>query len=160
MDRRDEFMSLFLKHRLGLSAFVLASLADRHAAEDLLQDIALTLWQSFDQYDAARPFGPWARGVAAHKILNHAVKARPAVLSAEAIEAVAAAFDRAEADHSRETEALRYCLEKLPEKSRGLLTQRYQNSRKLAEMASELHSTVDAINKALSRVRAGLQKCV
>lgn len=161
MDGQEEFLKLFLKHQTGIKAFILATVRDRQAAEDVLQEVALTLWKSFNRYDPERSFGAWARGIAAKKILQSAgEKTRPITLSSEAIDAIALAYDKAEAGIPREVEALNSCMDQLPAKSRQLLALRYEQSRKLADLARDLSSTIDAVSKTLSRIRIGLQKCI
>src|SRR4051812_31335152 len=70
MTARDRFMELFLRHQDDLRAFLGAMVRDPHARADLFQDVALTLWNRIDTYDPDRPFGAWARGIAAKKVLQ------------------------------------------------------------------------------------------
>jgi RNA polymerase sigma-70 factor (ECF subfamily) len=135
---------------------------DRHAREDLFQETALALWRDIGRYDPSRPFGAWARGVAAHKVLQGWAKARrvPVTLTPEAIQAVGEACERVECDAGVEQEALRKCLDELSGKSRHLLELRYEKSLQLDEMARLLESTLGAVHKSLSRIRQHLQRCV
>jgi RNA polymerase sigma-70 factor, ECF subfamily len=162
MDRHAQFLKLFLAHQDGVRAFIFSMLRDRQAAEDAFQETALVLWREFERYDETRSFGAWARGIAANKVLKAREQdaRRGAVLSPEAIQAVAAAYDKAEPDIPREQEALRGCLERLPEKSRKLLALRYEESLGLEELARRIESTLEAVHKSLVRTRAGLMKCV
>ena len=57
------------EHR-PLATYLLAATGDPHAAEDLLQGVAATLWQELADYDQTRPFGAWAVGVARLKVLR------------------------------------------------------------------------------------------
>jgi RNA polymerase sigma-70 factor (ECF subfamily) len=99
--------------------------------------------------------------VAAVKLMQRwdQTKKQPVLLSREAIEAVSSAFDRSEAAASRKADALEHCLDKLPEKSRRLLTLRYERSLKIGEIAQELQATLDAVYQSLSRLRVRLQEC-
>src|SRR5262249_47570320 len=135
---------------------------DPHECDDLFQETALTLWKEFARYDRSRPFGAWARGIAAMKLMQRwdRTKRRPVVLSPEAIQAVASAFDRSEVPASRQAEALDKCLDQLPEKSRRLLAMRYEQSLKVDEIAQELQATLDSVYQSLSRLRARLQDCI
>src|SRR4051812_37772722 len=98
MDDQDEFLQRFLSHRDELAAFVGAVVRDRHAREDVLQEVVLVLWQESPRYDRARPFGAWARGIAANKLMQRWEKTKrlPVPFSPEAIRAVADAYDRTE----------------------------------------------------------------
>jgi RNA polymerase sigma-70 factor (ECF subfamily) len=162
-DRQEEFLKLLLSSELEIRAFIGSVVRAAHDCDDTFQEVALTLWKEFSRYDRSRSFGAWARGIAVNKLLQRRDQTRrlPLVLSPEAIQAVASAFDRSEGAASRESEALEHCLDQLPEKSRQLLALRYERSLKIEEIARELGgTTVDAIYQSLSRLRARLQDCV
>jgi RNA polymerase sigma-70 factor (ECF subfamily) len=165
MGPQDDFLPLFLEHQVSLRAFIGSLVRDRHTRDDVFQEVALALWNEFGRYDRARPFGAWARGIAANKVLQRWEKdtRQPVPLAPEAVRALLDAYDRAERagpPEGLEAEALERCLEQLPERSRRLLALRYERSLKLAEIATQLHTTLDAAHKALSRIRARLQECV
>ena len=162
MDRQQDFLKHFLKHQDDLRAFIGSIVRDRHACDDILQEVALVLWQKFDAYDPNRSFGGWARGIAANKIMQSFAKSKrvPVPLSPETIQAVLGAFDEPAPEASEEQEALRRCLGKLPERSRDLIRLRYEESLKLREMAERVAATLDAVHKALSRIRISLRACV
>ncbi len=162
MDHQEAFLRLFLKHQADLKAFVGSLIRDRHTREDVFQEVALVLWQEFHRYDRGRSFGAWARGIAAKKVLQRWQKASrlPVPLAPHVIQAVRDAYDRTEAVASDRAEALEHCLEQLPEKSRRLLALRYDRALKLGQIAQRLGATLDAVHKALSRLRERLQRCV
>jgi RNA polymerase sigma-70 factor (ECF subfamily) len=162
MDRHEEFLKLFLKHQAEVRAFIGSLIRDRHAREDVFQEVALVLWQEFARYDPTRSFGAWARGIAAKKVMQRwdKVSRLPVPLAPEAIQAVLDAFARTEAPDSDRADALQRCLEQLPEKSRRLLALRYEQALKLGQIARRLHTTLDAVHKALSRIRTRLHECV
>jgi RNA polymerase sigma-70 factor (ECF subfamily) len=162
MVSQEEFLSLFLKHQDDLRAFIAAVVRDRHARDDVFQEVALALWKDRPRYDPLRPFGAWARGVAANKLMQRGQKDRrlPVAFSPEAIQAVLDAYDRTERTDAAEADALEQCLERLPDHQRQLLTLRYQKSLKLAQIAEQLRTTEDAAHKALSRIRVRLRQCV
>src|SRR5262249_9389917 len=60
MDSQNEFLPLFLKHQVGIRAFLGSLVRDPHARNDLFQEVALVLWHEFPRYDRARSFGAWA----------------------------------------------------------------------------------------------------
>ena len=97
------------------------------------------LWREFDRYDSSRPFGAWARGVAAKTILRGLRQTRqlPTTLSPAAIEALELAFAAFERSESEEEEALRHCLDRLPDRSRDLVHLRYR------KIAGVVHSLAD-----------------
>ncbi|HLY09669.1 MAG TPA: sigma-70 family RNA polymerase sigma factor [Planctomycetota bacterium] len=161
MGLHEDFLKVFLRHQDGIRAFLSSVVRDRAAAEDVFQEVSLSLWESFESYDSARPFGAWARGVALKKVLQGREKARriPLAFSPPTIQAVLDAYDRTEAA-APDTEGLRDCISKLPPRSQSLLALRYERSLKLGEIAKEVGSTLDAVHKLLSRIRENLQECL
>ena len=163
MDREAEFLKRFLTCQDDLRAVIGSMLRYRHLREDVFQDVAVVLWRKFDEYDPSRPFGAWARGIAVRKVLQTYDKSRrlPIAFAPETIDVLLRAFDEAEEpDRAAEEQALRRCVEKLPEKSRRLLELRYEKTLKLHEIAERIASTLDAVHKALSRMREALRRCV
>jgi RNA polymerase sigma-70 factor (ECF subfamily) len=158
-----EFLRLYAQQQADLAAFIGALVRDRHARDDVAQEVALALWTSFGEYDPARPFGAWARGVAANKIRRRWEQdARtPAPFSPEVLAKVLEAFDRREAaSQSAREAALEGCVERLPEDSRRLLNLRYEQQLELEQIAGVIGSTMGAVHKALARIRARLRECV
>jgi RNA polymerase sigma-70 factor (ECF subfamily) len=161
MDANERFLTLLLKAQPDLKAFIASVVRDRAAADDLFQEVCLTLWQSFAGYEPARPFGAWARGVAAKKVLQSFEKTRrlPLAFSPKTIQVVLEAFDRNEPART-DTDGLRECIGQLPPRSRELLVLRYEKSLKLGEIARSVGSSLDAVHKLLSRIRENLEECL
>jgi RNA polymerase sigma-70 factor, ECF subfamily len=162
MPPQDEFLIHFLKHQLDLKAFIASLVRDRQEREDVLQETALALWQTFDKYDRARPFDRWARGIAANKIKQYREKKQQnsIVFSSAVIEAVFEAYTAQECDANLEQETLGLCMEHLPNKSRNLLVLRYERNLKLNELARCVGSTKHAVHKAITRIRDKLMQCL
>ena len=161
MDANERFLTLLLKAQPDLKAFLGSVVRDRAAADDLYQEVCLALWQSFANYDPARPFGAWARGVAGKKVLQAFEKSRriPLAFSPKTIQSLLEAYDRNEPAVT-ETDGLRDCIGKLPDRSRRLLVLRYERGLKLGELARQVGGTLDAVHKLLSRIRENLEDCL
>lgn len=162
MDQQAEFLSHFLKHQDDIRAFLGSIVRDRHTCDDLFQEVALTLWKKYGEFDPKRSFGAWARGIAYLKVMQSFEKWKkvPVPLSPEAVQAVMEAYEETQPESSAARAALDACLSSLPEKSRQLIALRYEQSLKLDEIAELVDSSLDAVHKALSRIRAALRKCV
>ncbi len=161
-DRQAEFLKHFLTHQDDIRAVIGSLVRDRTACDDVFQETALVLWRRFEQYDPARSFGAWARGIAVHKAFHHFDRTRraPAPLDPGVIERVLEVYDRTEDDGEALRAALQTCLRKLPERSRHLLELRYGQALKLREMAVQLGRKLDAVHKAVSRLRDRLRACI
>ena len=164
MNHPDRVLPLFLEVQTDLRAFIGAMVRDPVTREDIFQEVSMVLWKKFASYDPSRPFGAWARGIAARKILEyHRLRSRlPEAFPPEVIESVAAGFDEEQGHASwRERElALSQCLALLPERSAALVADRYEKGQTVEDMAVETGMTLDAIYQALSRLRKQLRECV
>jgi len=164
MNHPDRFLPLFLEVQSDLRAFIGAMVRDPVTREDVFQEVSMVLWKNFAKYDPARPFGAWARGVAARKILeDHRLRSRlPQAFPPEVIEAVAAGFDEDQGHAAwRDRElALNQCLELLPERSAALIAERYQKGLAVEDLVADTGMTAEAIYQALSRLRKQLRDCV
>jgi len=162
MADRDTIFRLLMQHEGEIRAFVGSMLRHRGLCDDVFQEVALTLWEQADRYDASRPFGPWARGIAVNKMLERRRRDRrfPLAFSPETIEAVAQAFARTEPSARRELDALEHCFQRLPERARRLLALRYEDDLSAGEIAKRTRRTLAAIYQALSRARAALEECI
>ena len=157
---------LFLKHFLPaeavVKAYLLSATGDMRTADDLLQEVSGTLWEKFDRYDRARPFRPWALGVARLEVLKwrQGLARNRELLSTEAVEAL---MDTA-AEHAGEIDDrlvhLRDCIEAVSGMTRRMLQLRYWKVLAVRQIAEKLGKTASAIEMALVRARRGLRKCV
>ncbi len=161
-DRQEAFLELFLAHQDDIRAVLGGLVRDRNACEDVFQDVSLTLWRTFDRYDPRRPFGAWARGIAVRKAFQYfdRVRRQGPTLAPEAAEAVLEVFNEIRDESVERRQALRICIEKLPGRSRRLLRLRYDEELKLKEVAARMSRKLDAVHKALSRIRDALRRCV
>lgn len=162
MTNRDDFLKLLLQREGEVRAFIGSLVRDPHVREDVLQEVALTLWQQFERYDPGRSFGAWARGIAARKVLERRRQDRrfPLAFSPETIQAVLAAFDRTEHGEPQRLAALERCVSQLPQRSRDLLALMYEHELSGKELALQTGRTVDAVYQVLSRIRASLADCI
>ena len=165
MVNQEQFLEAFLKYEANLRAFIAALVRNRQDCEDVFQETAITLWKKCGEYDPQRPFGAWAKGVAANKILQFRTKAGrvPTPFSPKTIVAIVDAVERKESCQPQwptAIDAMEECEKTLPEQSRAILAFRYKEGWSIAQIAERLASTASAVTMALSRVRARLYDCV
>ena len=168
MDREQEIQTrerltrLWLEAEPAVRAYVGVSVRGFHDAEDVVQQIALTVARRFDEYDASRPFLAWALWLAKSAIIDHYRRqARVQKLFSEGLlDRLAAALVNQQAEMPSRQAALERCLERLPEKSRRLLTLRYAEDASLGEVAAAVQSTAGAVRVMLFRIRNLLSHCI
>ena len=155
------------RHRLG--AFVGGMLRDAYAADDVIQEVWVRLAAEVEKGTVIESQPAWCRGVAKNLILKHWRRQRDAKVFAdsEVLEVFLARVDQAfaETDDSgylweRRQQALDDCVATLPEKSRRLLSLRYEGRVPVEEVARRVVQSFDAVTKALYRLRQALSDCV
>lgn len=145
-----------------VSAFIASVVRSFRDRDDVLQETAVTVIESFDRYDASRPFVAWALGVARNQVglyLRRHARERH-TFDTEAIERVAAAFETVHADEVRKLDHLRDCLQGLEARSRRICDLRYQDDLKPAAIAATVGMSANAVAQALHRIRDQLRACI
>jgi RNA polymerase sigma-70 factor, ECF subfamily len=165
MAKQEEFLEAFLNYETNLRAFIGALVRNRQDCQDVFQETAMTLWRMFDEYDPQRPFGAWAKGIAAKKVLQYRTRSGrvPTPFSPETINAIIDALERKELRQppwSAALDAIEKCIQTLSDYYRELLTLRYGNEWSMAQIAEHLNSTPAAVTMAVSRIRMRLYDCV
>ena len=161
MDHR-RFLKHFLEEQGVLKAYLLGATSDRHAADDLLQEVSSALWESFSDYDESRPFRPWALGIARNMVLRwRRQKGRSrSVLSEETVRLMADTAD-AEGEGAELRRAhLRECLDGMGDHLREVLRLRYLENVAIPELAQRVRKSIAAVEMILVRGRRALRDCV
>ena len=69
MDERQRTATrLWTLAQPAVSAFITGIVRDFRDRDDVLQEVAVAVIESFDRYDPGRPFVPWAIGVARNQV--------------------------------------------------------------------------------------------
>jgi RNA polymerase sigma-70 factor (ECF subfamily) len=145
-----------------VSAFITAVVRDFSDRDDLLQDIAVAVFESFDSYDADRPFVAWAMGVARNQVglYLHRRRRDRLVFDQATVDSLAAAFADVSGAESRELDFLHDCIGQLDGRGRQLCELRYQKGLKPAAISQAMGMANTAVRKALQRIREQLRACV
>ena len=156
------------RHRVG--AIVGGLLRDAHAAEDVIQEVWVRLAAEIEKGTVIENQPAWCRGVARNLILKHwrTQQTAKVVADSEVMEAFLAqvelAFAESDPDEAdewqRRQQALDDCVAALPEKSRRMLSLRYEARKSVEEVAKATGQTFDGVTKALYRLRQALTDCV
>jgi RNA polymerase sigma-70 factor (ECF subfamily) len=158
------FSRLVLRHQGAVRAFLHVRLSRKHEAEDLAQETFVTAWRRLKDFDPARPFAPWLRGIAENHLRNHLRKFRAEPIGGD--EALQMILDRELDSHGAgENEsvlatALGECIEQTGGPARELLMARYAEGRSMAELCASSGKKHSAMTMKLHRLRLALAACV
>ena len=159
----------YTQDRQRLGAFVNGLLRDAHAAEDVMQEVWVRLAAEVKKGTRLENQVGWCRGVARNLIRRRweqqqsaKVVADSAVLETflERVELAFAEMDDEAADWAERQQALDGCVAALPERSRRMLTLRYESRASMEDVAAAMGQTFEAVTKSLYRVRRALLDCV
>ena len=167
MDSNDphlrEVQRLFLQHSDRLRGFILGLLPDRAAADDVFQDVFLTITGKAAEFQSGTNFLAWGRAIARLKVLEYRQRRFPAAgqLAAEAWGLMAQMAHETDDSWDTRREALRQCLGELAPRAREVVQLRYSAERlNLEEVARRMSWTVGSVKVALSRAKDVLWDCV
>ena len=144
----------------NVAAFVASVIRDYRDRDDVLQDIAIAVIQSFESYDQKRPFTGWAIGVARNQIRSHFRKQKKdkLVFSDKTIANLETTF--ANPEDSRDLDFLHECMKEIQGRSREICKMRYHQNLKSAAIGEKIDMTANSVSKVLQRVRDQLRQCI
>lgn len=145
-----------------VSVFVTSIVRDFSARDDVLQEIAVSVIESYDRYDTSRPFLSWVLGIAHNQIglYLRRLKRNRLTFDDDTINSVAAAFTDVSSEESLKLDWLSDCLTHLEGRARQLLQLRYEQDLKPQSIAEIIGMSANSVAKALQRIRDQLRECV
>lgn len=131
-----------------------------------MQETNLIMWRKCDQFQMGSNFAAWMMRIAYLQTLTYQRKlAKEDVfigdedflgrLAAEAVEST-----KDTGLHERRQEALRRCIEKLPDRQREIVRSRYSEGSSIKTIAESLSLAATAVKQVLYRARISLISCV
>lgn len=162
IETRERLARLWGETEAAVQAFVFSAVSGFQDAEDVVQQVALTVARRFDEYDESRPFVAWALWLAKSRVVDHyRNRQRQQRIFPEAVlDQVAAVLVQRQPDRQARQAAMEHCIGKLPEKSRRLLELRYLEDNSIDFVANSINSTRGAVRVMLFRLRNTLASCI
>jgi RNA polymerase sigma-70 factor (ECF subfamily) len=162
---RDSFSTLYERTSAKLYGICLRLLGNESDAQDVLQDVYVTVWQKADRFDPSKAAAiTWLSVLARNRSLDR-LRRRP--IGTEAIDAAAdieddspSAFDIVE--EARDAARLGRCLEELEERSRLMIRAAFLDGATYPELAERegvpLGTMKSWIRRGLQRLRGCLER--
>jgi RNA polymerase sigma-70 factor (ECF subfamily) len=153
---RAAFAALVRRHQRVVYSLALRMLADRHAAEDLAQEVFLQLYRHLSAVSSEAHLAFWLRKVTMHRAIDR-LRRTPRYESATLEEAAEAASETAQADPLLERR-LRGLVAELPPAARAVVLLRYQEDLDPVEIARTLKMPLNTVKSHLKRSLAQLRE--
>jgi len=161
-DDLQQFVADLTGMQPRLRAYVLTLLGDADAADEVLQQTNVTLWNKRDDFEPGTNFVAWALTVARYETL--AYRKRRKLDRLEFSDALVDRLAVAAADRVREGDdrrsALRSCLDELPNDRRELIERYYSGLTSVEALAETLRRTESGVYQLMYRLRRALAECV
>jgi RNA polymerase sigma-70 factor len=160
---QGEAAGLLTRYHTALYAYIFACIRSHHDTEDIMQNVAVVVVESLNDLKDEAGFLPWAREIARRCSLAHCrKKRREQAFDPELMQSLADAADILERTTATSVhgDALMACLERLPPKSRRLLTLRYAGAFiDTEDLARQIGRSVQAVYAQVKRIKLALRHC-
>lgn len=161
--RELRFTQLWTAAHPTVAGFVRGLIPDRAAVDDILQEVALALFNNLAGYDPKRPFVAWALGIAKHKVQDRwrsLARSKQVIRDTQVLDAMAAVSAELDDELDGRRRALQECLGKVQGRAYNLLRLHYHNGHEPREIAGILGLEAGHVRVLLNRVRGALRQCI
>lgn len=161
-NKSEQFVQQLTEHQNRLYGYVYSLLGDHSRASDVVQETNLVLWRKIDEFQADKPFLPWAFAIARFQVLAHLRDHQRDrfLLDAELAETLSEEVQQQAIQLEAVRDALRPCMDALTAEHRDLIDRRYFRAMSVADVAADVNRNVSAVKVALLRIRRNLANCV
>lgn len=158
----ESLILLLTQHQEPLFRYIFSLVPCEVDARDILQETSLALFRKFDQYDATRPFMPWAYRFAYLQVQKHREKSvrSPLLFSEDVIDLIANERAHIEPQLDERLRLLDACLGKLTPQDKELVTSRYALRQSAEEMMERFALSRRTLFRNLEMLRQRLHECV
>jgi RNA polymerase sigma-70 factor (ECF subfamily) len=162
-DERAQLAADWERARTAVFAQLLAGIGSFHDAEDVLQEVAVSVAKNYGTYDRSRPFVAWALGIARNHMLMYFRRYHRSrvVFNDQLMATISQQLESiSESVLEQRREALHSCLNRLENRQRRLIEMRYSRGFSIVQIAEALGKSAAAVKGSLHRVRKSLQRCI
>ncbi|MBA4186944.1 MAG: hypothetical protein C0467_02895 [Planctomycetaceae bacterium] len=161
-DSAAQFVRLWTRFQPEVRRYVFMLVPRESDAEDVLQETSARLWEKYGDYDPQRPFVAWAIGFAYVEVQKWRQRqARERLVFSDELLAQLDATIAAESPLLEvRRRALDGCLNKLGEKERQLLLDRYAEHGAIKQEAARVRISVHKLYYAIEKLRSRLLACI
>jgi RNA polymerase sigma-70 factor (ECF subfamily) len=162
---REAFERLYRSTSAKLFGICLRMLSDREEAEDVLQEVYVTVWGKASQFDAERASAiTWLAMIARNRAIDR-LRTAPASArhaSAEVIETMAdpSASPVGEAEAALQRTRLDHCMEQLEQRRRSLIRTAFFEGTTYEELARRIGSPLGTVKSWIRRGLMQLRACL
>ncbi|MEM7812139.1 MAG: sigma-70 family RNA polymerase sigma factor [Planctomycetota bacterium] len=161
--RQELFLDLLAEITADLEGYVRSLVLDRNDSDDVLQEVCVTLWGKFEEFEFGTSFRKWAFSIAFHKCRSFwrdRQRYRGVVLSDAALSKLSLLHEASREIDEIENRLLDECLKRLGTSDRKFVRRIYFEQAAVAAVAKDEGTTSNAVYLKLSRLRKKLARCL
>lgn len=165
--RNDQAVTRLYRHYHGfLYAYIRHRLADDAAADEVTQDVFLSVFQKPQAFGGESKFSTWLCAIAKFKTADWWRKQKRELLVDDVADEVMEAEPDpnwdfvARLESAQDAQALRYCIDRLPVDQREAVFWVYYEDAALEQVAQQQDCPVGTVKSRLSNARKRLRDCV
>lgn len=159
----ERMVALITRHQGALRGYIQSLMPTQsQLVDDVLQETNLFLWRNAEEYDATRPFMPWACRIAFFQMKSarrDSGRDRH-MFNSELVDLLASEEYDDEEETAALDQALQECLAELPQEKRDLIIDRYRSDVSVGDLAAARGQKPNAVYQELHRIRLLLEACV
>ena len=159
---QQEFLRLFLASERDVRRYVGSLVPNVGDVEEIVQQTAVVLWEKVSTYDPERPFTPWACRFALNVARQWMARQQrwKRLLSGELAETLAHRRRHLQSEFDSRLRHLDDCVKRLPQAQQSILSDFYFEQQAIDDVARRAQKSVDAVYKAIQRMRKVLRTCI
>lgn len=167
VEERNQFLAdQIVKFRPMILGMILTQIPDIDIAEDVYQEIYLTVCEKYPSFDPDSNFKAWVMRITKFKILSgfqrKSKDCRFVYLNEELLDSVEDISTQYEVEETIQLrrKALNLCLKELTDHQRKMLLKKYREHKKIPQIAIDLKITLKTAYVSLSRIRQKVRDCI
>ena len=167
VERRDRILRSAFECREELVTYARVLLGNYAAAEDAVQEALLVVVAKHDQFEEGTSVLAWCRSIVRIEVLRAKQRHRRERTLAQRVldDAIDAAFDefqKSRTSYERELrrDALAQCIQQVSDRSKRVLEARFVDELGYPQIGERLSMSIEAVRKALFRVKKQVKTCV
>ena len=161
-DASEAFVELMTRYQGRLFGYALSLTADHEAANDLLQETNVVLWENWKEFKLGTNFKAWSFRIAHFQFMaQRQRRLRDRLTFGDNLVAKIAVEARDLDDtYERRVSYLESCLKQLKPRWRKILKMRYSEGLAVQRLANHIGLSANATSQLLFRARQSLNDCV
>jgi RNA polymerase sigma-70 factor (ECF subfamily) len=163
VEKIEKMLEEFFTHQGMLKGYIFSAVRDYHAAEDILQEMAILITQKASDFNFDRPVSPWLTGVAKMHIRRWFQQSgrRPQHVSFDMLDLCLTDHGEFEsAAMLRRETFLVDCVESLPSKQRRIMSLRYAEGLSCDRISQTMNRSIQSIYSIIKRLKSALRECI